>query len=270
MKVIFATLPGNDVRAALAGNYLPTEPQYDPSVPWTKKKVREAMNRAINRDELNQALFGGRGETQMVRISHPTLPGWNPEWPKKVKELYGYNPTRARELLAEAGYPKGFKVKLWAVARANLPQMNSVAEAIAGYWEAIGLDVEVSPTEYAPIRAKSREAKIYDPWTVPAGYRLAPEEGVRIDYSSKGYVHRGFFSSKEGIDEPLEKLEASSDLKERDRLLREIGNFMFNEYTDVPLLSFKATYTVNPQVVAEYVTHGISPPKEVEYIKAVR
>jgi ABC-type transport system substrate-binding protein len=270
MKVIPSTLPSTGVMVVLAGNYLPTGPQYDASAPWTKKKVREAMNRAINRDELNKALVAGRGELQMLSWFDASLPGWNPEWPEKFKEMYGYNPARARELLAEAGYAKGFKVKLWSVARSNLPQMNSVAEAIAGYWKAIGLDVEVAPTDYAPIRAKSREATLNDPWSYTTPYFLNPEDGLRASFHSKGPAVR-FFNSKEGIDEPIEKLLASSDPKERERLLREIGGFLFNEYTHVPLFWLKATFTVNPKVVAEYATHGVPiPPVQLEYIKAVR
>lgn len=61
----------------------------------------------------------------------------------------------------------------------TVPHMNSVAEAIAGYWTAIGLDVEIAPTECAPLRAKSREATFYDPWIVGGGFRLNPEERVQ-------------------------------------------------------------------------------------------
>lgn len=270
MKVIFSTLPSTGVMVVLSGTYLPTGPQSDPSAPWTKKKVREAMNRAINRDELNKALLAGRGELQMLAWFDASLPGWNPEWPEKFKEMYGYNPTRARELLAEAGYAKGFKVNLWSVARTNLPQMNSVAEAIAGYWKAIGLDVEVSPTDYAPIRAKSRASTLYDPWSYTTPYFLSPEEGFRATFYSKGPAVR-FFNSKEGLDEPFEKLLASADPKERERLLREVGGFVFNEYTHVPLFWLKATFAVNPRVVAEYATHGVPiPPVQMEDIKAAR
>lgn len=87
MKVISSTLPHFSLAVALAGNSLPTEPQSDPNVPWTKTKVRAAMHRAMNRDAINKALGRGRVEVQMVRAFPSAGSGWNPAWPEKCKEL---------------------------------------------------------------------------------------------------------------------------------------------------------------------------------------
>ena len=44
---------------------------------------------------------------------YPDLEGWDPTWEKRFPEMYGYDLAAAKRLLAEAGYPKGFKAKAW-------------------------------------------------------------------------------------------------------------------------------------------------------------
>ena len=71
------------------------------------------MNKAINRDELLKVLYKGRATYTYVAGFYPDLPGWDPTWEKRFPEMYGYDPKAAKRLLAEAGYPKGFKAKAW-------------------------------------------------------------------------------------------------------------------------------------------------------------
>jgi hypothetical protein len=60
------------------------------------------------------------------------------------------------------------------------------------------------------------------------------------------------------------------DLKERDRLLREIGNYLYEEYATVPLFWLFAEFVVNPNVGSDYKTSGLFPPRHLEYVKAAR
>ena len=74
-------------------------------MPWTNKKVRQALNMAVNRQEILATIFAGKGTLAYVSGWLPISEGWNPEWEKKFDQTYGYNPTRAKALLKEAGYP---------------------------------------------------------------------------------------------------------------------------------------------------------------------
>src|SRR5262249_61678532 len=88
-----------------------TTGKLDLKVPWTDIKVRQAMNKAINREELLKVLYKGRATYTYVTGYYPGLPGWDPTWEKRFPEMYGYDPAAAKRLLAQAGYPKGFKMK---------------------------------------------------------------------------------------------------------------------------------------------------------------
>ena len=70
-------------------------------------RVRKALDKAINRDEMNKAFFAGKGEPMIVDHFHPSRAGWDPSWEQRFPEEYGYDPAKARALLAEAGYGPG-------------------------------------------------------------------------------------------------------------------------------------------------------------------
>ena len=109
--MVSSQLPAIQVAWSMGGLYLATPGSLDAQTPWADLRVRQAMNRAIDREVLNTELFNGRGEFMPVLGFHPSLAGWDSEWVKGFPEMYGYNPELARELLAEAGYPDGFKFK---------------------------------------------------------------------------------------------------------------------------------------------------------------
>ena len=71
------------------------------------------------------------------------------------------------------------------------------------------------------------------------------------------------------IEDKYDDFNATVSLDERDRIMREIGEHLFVEYASIPLFSFHGEYVINPEVIAEYETSGLRPPRHVEYIKAV-
>src|SRR5207244_1541701 len=109
-----------------------------PKLPWTNVKVRQAMNKAINRKELLRALYKNRASPMYVHGFYPGLEGWDPSWEKRFPEMYGYDPAAAKRLLAEAGYPNGFKAKAWLYPFAGGPELIALMEAVAAQLRKIG------------------------------------------------------------------------------------------------------------------------------------
>lgn len=267
MKVLKATVPTMPVYAMFGGNYLPSKPHYDPTIPWTKRQVREALNRAVDRKAIQNTLLGARGDPMVVTFWDTTLLGWNPQWLKQYEEHYGYDPQRAKALLAEAGYPQGFKATYILTPRPELPELMQVGEVIANYWREVGVDVKIEEREFVWWREKFLKEQLHGLAWTDATLRFEDRDMVRIIYYSKGPVH--FFESA-FIDQNYDQYTATADPQEQDRLLREIGNHLFDEYATLPLFWLYTEFVVNPKVVADYKTSGIFPPRHLEYIKAVQ
>ena len=69
--------------------------------------MRQAMNKAINREELLKVLYKGRATPTYVHGYYPDLPGWDPTWEKRFPEMYGYDPAAAKRLLAQGWLSQG-------------------------------------------------------------------------------------------------------------------------------------------------------------------
>jgi len=270
MKVIESKIMTTPAYIPFGGNYLPTKPHFDPNLPFTNKKVREALNRAVNRKELHATLLGGRGEIMVgPPLYRPEYMGWNPDWVKRFDEMYGYDPKRAKQLLAEAGYPAGFQANLVNVPRPGLAQGGDVIDAIGNYWRAIGVDVKLSTMEFAQMRALFRAEKMHGLAWIDATTRFGTlRDAMFVHFYSKGATH--FFES-EFLDKRYEQLLVTADPKERERLGRESGDFSVNEYAFLPLFWLRTDITLNPRFVAEYPTTA-TPffPWDLEHVKAVR
>jgi peptide/nickel transport system substrate-binding protein len=109
--------------------------------PFGDVKVRQAMMLAINHPEIVYDFYEGQAEylDSPARKWYKSIYTPLEEQNETVQALYGYDPERAKELLTEAGYPDGFKVRM------QMPVGNDTEEAFAmiqNYWGAVGIDVE--------------------------------------------------------------------------------------------------------------------------------
>ena len=111
MEVFESPLPSVGLTILPFGQYYVTQANWNPDTePWTApgetgNKVREALNRAIDREQIINELFKGRGEPMYNTTFHQSLEGWNPRWEEEFDAKYGYDPERAKQLLDEAGFP---------------------------------------------------------------------------------------------------------------------------------------------------------------------
>jgi peptide/nickel transport system substrate-binding protein len=119
--------------------------------PMKDKRVREAMNIAIDRNEIAQSIFAGRAEPAAV----PLGLSWSfKDIGFKVTPdmAYPYDPARAKKLLADAGQGGGFTLNAYAYQLPGLPEGKAFAEAVSGYWEKIGIKIKLIPVDYPAFR----------------------------------------------------------------------------------------------------------------------
>jgi dipeptide transport system substrate-binding protein len=123
--------------------------------PLTDKRVRRALALAINKPAIIDAIYLGSGK-QARTVLPPT------EWGSAQSlDPFPSDPNSAKALLAEAGYPAGFSISLWAmpVSRPYNPNARRMAELIQADWAAIGVKAEIVSYEWAVYLKKTQEGE---------------------------------------------------------------------------------------------------------------
>jgi len=112
--------------------------------PFDDKRVRQALNMAINKDAIIDAIYLGAGKKAKNPIP-PTIWSYNDE----IVD-YKYDPAAAKKLLADAGYPEGFETDIWAmpVQRPYNPNARRMAEMIQADWEKVGVKAKIVTYEW--------------------------------------------------------------------------------------------------------------------------
>jgi ABC-type transport system substrate-binding protein len=198
-----------------------TTGKLDPKVPWTNVKVRQAMNKAINREELLKVVYKGRAAPMYVHGFYPDLQGWDPTWEKRFPEMYGYDLAAAKRLLAEAGYPKGFKAKAWLYPFAGAPEMEAVVEAVAIQLREVGIELELDEADWvSAVRPRLNERKAHGYLFAIPPSKKAVEPQIAVFNTGKGVPK--IFESDE-LYKMWEELLQITDPKARDEQLRKIA-----------------------------------------------
>jgi peptide/nickel transport system substrate-binding protein len=114
----------------------------DPSLPVANPKVRQALAMAVDTKTLRETVLGGLG-VLMSGLS-PLDVGWDPAAVKQQP----YDPDGAKKMLADAGFANGFSMDFVAPVNGRLPNSQQVAQALAGFWEAVGVHTNVQLIAY--------------------------------------------------------------------------------------------------------------------------
>ena len=98
MKIVSSILPAIQHMWFFGGLYFATPDKLDPKVPFVKKEVRQAMNMAINRTAIANALLGGRVQPLRIMGYHPQLSAalYDRQWAAKMREI-GLQPSSTGE-----------------------------------------------------------------------------------------------------------------------------------------------------------------------------
>ncbi len=105
--------------------------------PFNNVLVRQALNYALDKQELIKVAENGRGYLPNDGVLPPGMPGW-----VNSQEPYPYNPTKAKKLLAQAGYPNGLSFKFYIPADSTDTALGSV---IQEDWQKVGVHITLQP-----------------------------------------------------------------------------------------------------------------------------
>ena len=201
-------------------------------------KVKKALAIAIDRQTIVDTVLSGFGNPLYFRdwmgFEHRADPSW----------VHEYDPELAKQLLVEAGYPEGFTMTL-ATAIRGAPSENEACEAVAQYWDAIGVDVKFQDIPYSTIRPTLITRQFQGATCHTVSARLSPIIGM------SNYVKQSTFSY--GTEHPWMEEHISDALLEVDpvKLLvkeNEITDWMFKNVMAFAIYSHDAVWPIGSRV----------------------
>jgi peptide/nickel transport system substrate-binding protein len=208
--------------------------QWDPKSPWADKRVRLAANHAINRQALNEAITLG-----FSRITWSIIPAsfdfyWQPP-------AYAHDPAKAKQLLAEAGYPRGFDAgDLWCDAATA-----TMSEAVIGYLQAVGIRVRLRPLERAAFFTGYQEKKLKNiVYTITGSFGNAATRIETFVASGGTYVYGGY----PDIDGLFREQAGELDRKRREVMLQRIQQLVHEKAMYAPIWELGFIHAHGPRV----------------------
>ena len=188
--------------------------------PFDDIRVRRALNYAVNKQEIVASYYDGNAELFAYPM-HPDYFGYYEpldRMPASVKELYTYDPAKAKKLLAEAGYPNGFTFKA-QVTTASFDHMD-LAPLVAGYLEKVGVKMEIQPMEY-PAFLASMMKRTHGPGYFMNNGHTNPTTSIRKSFVT-GQTWNPSGWSDPAFDKKVEELYRTREESKRQQILKEL------------------------------------------------
>jgi peptide/nickel transport system substrate-binding protein len=229
---------GADTQAAAVVSDRIAYCQFYPDSPQGKgelkdKRVRQAINHAVNIDAIVKFLLAGHAE-RISTVLPPVCFAYD-----KALQPYSYDPEKAKSLLAEAGFEKGFDLTLEVPSAFILAKSGEIGQAMQEDLRKIGLNVNLKPTELATM-VKERGEKTIAPmyfWSWGSDF-LDPEPTYRgILHTASPYTFYGTPEWDKMIDDAV----ASFDDAERQKLYQQLQK---ETYDDPPWLFMYAIQNI--------------------------
>src|SRR3989442_64367 len=193
---------------------------------------------------------------------HPGTLGWNPAWKPDA-----YDPARAKKLLADAGYPNGFTIPVRLFTMPGTTELPALGEAVAGYWEKIGVRADLIRTEWV-VHRPDLVKRGFKGATIYRGFpQVEPVTVWRLAYHSKGD-----FGEREDpfVDSVLDTLAATVNAKEREALAKKLGDFLVTDFATLPMVSASYLYGTNPKTVKAWQPTRGKYPDRFEWVVPAR
>ncbi len=202
---------------AMSGTYLSMRTD---TKPFDDIRVRRALNLAVNKQEIVKEYYGGNAEL-FAYPQHPEYVGYfEPleSMPDSIKELFTYNPTKAKQLLREAGYPNGFTFKTQVCSCS--PDHMDLLPLIAGYLEQIGVKIEIQPMEYGAFLSAMTTQKHAAGYFMNNGH-TNPTTSIRKSFTP-GQIWGPSMWFSEGYTARVAEMYRTRDEATRQKMIREL------------------------------------------------
>lgn len=181
--------------------------------PFNDIRVRQAINYAVNKEDIINGAFDGYA----TRLDSNFSPVMGLYYNSDVENYYPYDPAKAKELLAEAGYERGFSFTI--TVPANYQQHVSTAQIIAEELKAVGIDARLQLVEWGSWLDDVYTNGNYETTVIGLTGKLDPYEILTRFVSD--YSRNFFHYDNSEFDTLIEEAMVESDESERIRLYKE-------------------------------------------------
>jgi peptide/nickel transport system substrate-binding protein len=184
--------------------------------PFTDINVRKALQLSFDCKTLAQTYYGGTVDWKPVGITF--YKGYctpYDEWPQSLKDEYSYNPTKAKELLAAAGYPNGFKTNVVANSSDDL----QLLQVLKGYLKDINVDMDINVMDMSAymtfVQAGKNDQMVY------AGLSAAMPPAMSSVMWTAAEKNNGCHNDDSTYEALVQKLATAADVTEAQQLVNE-------------------------------------------------
>jgi peptide/nickel transport system substrate-binding protein len=217
--------------------------QWNPKSPWADRRVRLAATMAIDKQAINEAERLGYS-----RLTGSIIPSVM-DFALKL-DPYPYDPSHAKRLLAEAGYPHGFD----AGDLTPLPPFTTMGEAVANYLAAVGIRTRIRGMERAAFMEAWRGKKLGGVIvTVSAAPGNAPSRLESFVITGAPYASGGY----PDIDDLFKQQAGERDRKKREATLHQIQRLMYERVMFGGIFEPATLHGIGPRI--EEPAIGLSP-----------
>jgi peptide/nickel transport system substrate-binding protein len=190
--------------------------------PLSKKEVRQAIAFAVDREEFARVVASGYGTVEPSVVMKQ-------QWFYSPTAKYSYDIQKAKKLLAQAGYPNGFKVKLSFTSR---EPDKTIIQLVQSQLKKIGIDGEIETYDRLAFNDKWNKREGQIGLNFLPGPKPDPYMQFQIFFATKGNNNFTGYSSRV-FDETLEKSKETYDIEKRKALYKELQNILAEDSPEV-------------------------------------
>ena len=212
--------------------------------PMSDARFRKALALSIDKEAIIKNIFAGEARQVSAFPGVGLLKvGGDP-----ALKPYPYAPEEARRLLKEGGY-EGHEFTVMSYPRGSCPEYQVMIEAIAGYWQKIGLKPKIFMTEYAAFRERRQADKI--PNTIMGGENSVAPTVTSVLRQLSGQFHsaaKGSYCKTPEFDKMLDRAGASMDLAEVKKFIGDMHHYIYNNYIRIPICQIDAVVATTKDI----------------------
>jgi peptide/nickel transport system substrate-binding protein len=207
--------------------------------PFNDIRVREAMQMAIDLPTLAKTYYSGSCSSDASSLTANSMTGWGfpyDQWPQDLKDQYAYNTTTAKQLLAAAGYPNGFKTDIVVDNSGDM----DLLQIVQSYFAAININMSIQMLDPASFSSYVITAQKHDQLAQRAsigGLGITYEPITQLKRFQTGYSATNWLMvSDPTFDAFYPKAMAATSVDGVKQVVRDANEYVARQHFDISLL----------------------------------